>query len=291
MRPTRNPKPDINQYFKMTGFFQTRDDFSLFFNTLPSAAPKASIVFLHGVGEHIGRYEAIFQSFAAQGYSCFGFDQRGFGQSEGERGHINSFTEYVDDLARFIDEIVNKDAKMPVFLFGHSMGTLVTLVYALQYSTRIQGLIISSCPLKLASWFTNLGSFFADALSGIAPRLKISNMIHPNELTDDPQVIEAFMHDPLIVRDVSLNWLHEFKQAQETILLNANRILLPTLICHGDIDPIAAVAGAELLYEKLGSDDKSLIIFNGLKHELLNHLADKRTQVLKKMFEWLDKHC
>jgi alpha-beta hydrolase superfamily lysophospholipase len=279
------------QYFKMTGFFQTRDDLSLFFNTLPSASSKASIVFLHGVGEHIGRYEAIFQSFAAQGYSCFGFDQRGFGQSEDERGHINSFTEYVDDLARFIDEIVDKDIKKPVFLFGHSMGTLVTLVYALQYSTQIQGLIISSCPLKLASWITNLGSFFADALSGIAPWLKISNMIHPDELTDDPQVIEAFKHDPLIVRDVSLSWLHEFKQAQETILLNANRVLLPTLICHGNKDSIARVAGAELLYEKLGSNDKSLIIFDGLKHELFNHKAHERAQVLKTYIEWLDKRC
>jgi alpha-beta hydrolase superfamily lysophospholipase len=275
----------------MTGFFQTRNDLSLFFNTLPSASSKASVVFLHGVGEHIGRYEAIFRSFAAQGYSCFGFDQRGFGQSEGERGHINSFAEYVDDLARFIDEIVNKDAKIPVFLFGHSMGTLVTLAYALQYSTKIRGLVISSCPLKFAYWLANFGGLLADALSEIAPQVKIPNMIDPDELTDDPLVIEAFKHDPYIVKDVSLSWLHEFKLTQKNILLNANRILLPTLICHGDADPIAAAAGAELLYEKLGSDDKSLIIFNGLKHELLNHLSDERAQVLKKIFEWLDKHC
>lgn len=273
----------------MTGLFQTRDHLSLFFNTLPVASPRASIVFLHGVGEHIGRYETTFQAFAARGFSCFGFDQRGFGQSEGERGHVKAFADYVDDLARFIDEIVNTDPAKPVFIFAHSMGTIVALTYALHYSSTIRGLMIFSCPVAFASWFANFGGFFADALSGIAPRLKIPNMIDPDELTDDPLIIEAFKHDPYIVNNVSLSWLHEFKRAREAVLLNANRILLPTLICHGDADPIAAVAGAKLLYEKLGGDDRSLIIFDGLKHELLNHRANERAQILKNVFEWLDK--
>jgi alpha-beta hydrolase superfamily lysophospholipase len=273
------------------GFFRTRDNLSLFCHTLPTASSRASVVFLHGVGEHIGRYEAAFQSFANQGYSCSGFDQRGFGRSEGERGYINSFAEYADDLARFIAEIVNKDAAKPVFLFGHSMGTIVILAYALQYPSAIRGLIISSCPLKLKSWFANFGGFFAPSLSAIAPRLKIPNLIDANELTDDPAIIKNFKHDPYIVKSVSINWLLEFKLARENILLNANRILLPILICHGGEDRIADVAGAKLLYEKLGSNDKSLRVFDGLKHELLNHRPNERAQVLKQVFEWLDKHC
>ncbi|MDD5580025.1 MAG: lysophospholipase [Methylobacter sp.] len=272
------------------GFFQTTDNLSLFFNTLPVVSPKASIVFLHGVGEHIGRYQAAFQVFAHQGYSCFGFDQRGFGQSEGERGHIHSFAEYVADLAGFIAEIVIKDTAKPVFLFGHSMGTIVILAYALRYSSGIRGLMISSCPLKLVHWYANFGGCVADRLSGIAPRLKIPNLINPNELTDDPVVIKALRHDPYIVKCVSANWLHEFKLARENILLNANRILLPTSICHGGEDHIAAVAGAKLLYEKLASADKTLTVFDSLKHELLNHRPSERAQVLKQAFEWLDKH-
>ncbi|MGZ8186045.1 MAG: alpha/beta hydrolase [Methylobacter sp.] len=272
-------------------FFQTRDHLSLFFTSLPVASPKASIVFLHGVGEHIGRYEAVFQSFAHQGYSCFGFDQRGFGRSEGERGHINSFAEYVDDLAGFITEIVVKDPGKPVFLFGHSMGAIVILAYALKHSVEIRGLMIFSCPLKLAHWYANFGGSFTEALSGIAPRLKIPNLINPNELTDDPGIIKAFKHDPYIVKYVSINWLHEFKLARENILLNANRILLPVLICHGGEDHIAAIAGAKLLYEKLPSDDKELTVFEGLKHELLNHKPNERVQVLRRTFEWLDKYC
>lgn len=273
-------------------FFQAKDDVSLFYDTLSAISPKASVVFLHGVGEHIGRYEAIFKLFAEQGYSCFGFDQRGFGRSEGKRGHVNSFTDYVDDLAQFIAEIVNRDAPFkPVFLFGHSMGTIVVLSYALQYAFPIQGSIISSCPLKLACWLADVGSFFADGLSAVAPQLNIPNLIDPAELTYDPQVIEAFRHDPFIVRTVSINWLHEFKLARGNILHNADRILLPTLICHGSGDHIASIAGAKSLYEKLGSEDKSLAVFDGLKHELLNHRPDERAEVLRTVFEWLDRHC
>ncbi len=272
-------------------FFQTKDNLSLFYNTLPLASSRASVVFLHGMGEHIGRYEAAFQSFANQGYSCFGFDQRGFGRSEGERGHINSFADYVDDLATFIAEIVVNDTVKPVFLFGHSMGTIVSLTYALQHSSEIRGLMISSCPLKLAYWFANFGGFFVEALSGIAPRLKIPNQIDPAELTDDPRIIKAFEYDPCIVKSVSVNWLHEFTLARGNILRNANRIFLPTLICHGSDDHIASVAGAKLLYEKLRSDDKSITVFDGLKHELLNHRPNERAQVLKLVFDWLDRQC
>jgi alpha-beta hydrolase superfamily lysophospholipase len=273
-------------------FFQAKGNTPLFFTTLPVPSQKASVVFLHGVGEHIGRYEAIFESFAEQGYSCYGFDQRGFGRSEGKRGHIGSFIDYVDDLAQFISEVVNKDDSFkPVFLFGHSMGTIVILAYALRYSCHIQGLIISSCPLKLAYRFADMGSFLADALSGIAPRLNIPNLIDPAELTDDPQMIEAFKHDPHIVKTVSINWLHEFKLARENILHEAGRILVPTLICHGSGDRIASIAGAYSLYEKLGSEDKSLAVFDGLKHELLNHRPNEKAQVLKKVLGWLNARC
>lgn len=272
-------------------FFQTRDNLALYFNKLPVSTPKASIVFLHGVGEHIGRYEAVFRSFANQGFSCFGFDQRGFGRSEGKRGHIDAFSDYVDDLAGFISEIVCQNTAEPVFLFGHSMGTIVVLAYALQPSSKIRGLIIASCPLKIAHWFENYGGFFAEALSGITPRLRIPTLIDPAELTNDPRVIKAFNNDPDIVKNVSVSWLHEFKLARQNILLNANRILLPTLICHGGADHIAALSSAKLLYEELRSDDKSLSVFEGLKHELLNHSPDKSADVLNRIFEWLDKHC
>ncbi|MGR8980990.1 MAG: alpha/beta hydrolase [Gammaproteobacteria bacterium] len=272
------------------GFFQIGDNLALYFTTLPADSAKASVVFVHGVGEHIGRYEAAFHSFAGQGYSCYGFDLRGFGRSGGERGHIHAFADYVEDLAGFIAKIVVKDTAKPVFLFGHSMGTIVALTYALQSPSAVRGLIVSSCPLDLAGWFANFGGFVGKTFSGIAPRLKIPTLIDPEDLTDDSRIIADFNQDPLIVDKVSVNWLHQFTQAREQIRHTANRILLPSLICHGSCDQIAAVSGAKRLYEQLGSPDKTLSVFDGFKHELLNHKPDETKKVLKEIFDWLEKH-
>jgi alpha-beta hydrolase superfamily lysophospholipase len=272
-------------------FFQTTDRLSLHIKTLPAAEPKASVVFVHGVGEHIGRYDAAFAAFASHGYSCFGFDQRGFGRSEGERGHVEAFSDYAEDLAKFIAAIVSKAKGRPVFLFGHSMGSLVVLSYALQYAPPVQGLIIFSCPLKLAYWHANRSGFIADALIGIAPRLKVPNLIDIRELSNDPSVIKAFKHDPLRVNKVSVSWLREFKRARENILLNAHRILIPTLISHGSADRITDAAGSTMLYERLGGVDKSLTVYAGLKHELLNHRPADRIEVLKHTLQWLDERC
>jgi alpha-beta hydrolase superfamily lysophospholipase len=273
-----------------TGFFRTRDKLSLYYYARTASSPKASIVFLHGVGEHIGRYTPVFQAFAAQGYSCYGFDQRGFGRSEGQRGHVHAFQDYVDDVARFIEQIVVKDDSRPLFLFGHSMGSIILLNYALQHATGLKGLLVFSCPLQLASWFARSGGFIAGLLSGIAPRLRIPSLIDLAELTDDPRVIDDFKHDPYRVENVTIGWLHQFTLARENIGRNAGRILLPSLICHGGDDRIAGVSGAQSLYERLGSSDKSLIIYAGFKHELLNHKPDESALVLKATVEWLDRH-
>jgi alpha-beta hydrolase superfamily lysophospholipase len=271
------------------GFFQTRDKLSLFYHRQAAFSPKASIVFLHGVGEHIGRYEPAFLAFAEQGYSCYGFDQRGFGRSEGKRGHVHIFQDYVDDVAEFLNQIVLKDAARPIFLFGHSMGSIIQLTYALHPEAAIQGLLIFSCPLQLASWFAGFSGVLAGILSTIAPQLRIPSLIDLAELTDDPRVIDNFEHDPYRLDTVTVGWLHQFTLARENIGRNAGRISLPALICHGGDDRIAAASGAQALYGRLGSGDKSLTVYAGFKHELLNHKPDESAKVLKDVFEWLDK--
>lgn len=268
-------------------FFRTNDQLALYFKATTVKPSKASIVFVHGVGEHIGRYAETFQDFSEQGYSCFGFDQRGFGRSEGERGHINSFSDYVEDLAKFIDDIVIQEPAKAVFLLGHSMGSIVALAYALKYATKIQGLLIFSCPLKLASYSANLGGFIAQGGSIIMPKLKLPNLIDPQALSNNLTNIQAFITDPYAFNKVSINWLREFKLARAHVLNHAQHIMLPVLINHGDADHIAALSGAKALFAALGTTDKTLHVYPGLKHELLNHCPAEKAKVLEQTFEWL----
>ncbi len=271
-------------------FFRTNDQLSLYFKASISKSSKVSIVFVHGVGEHIGRYAETFQAFSAQGYSCFGFDQRGFGRSKGEPGHIEAFSDYVEDLAKFIDDVVVKEPAKAIFLLGHSMGSIVALAYALKYATKIQGLLIFSCPLQLVSYSAHLGGFIAQGLSVIMPKLKVPNFIDPQMLSDNSTNIQAFVADPYAFNKVSINWLREFKSARAYVLNHAQYIVLPVLINHGDADEIAALSGAKTLFAALGTHDKTLRIYPGLKHELLNHCPAERAKVLEQTFEWLMQH-
>ena len=132
------------------GHFLASDDISLYLTGEPDVASKAAIVFLHGLGEHIARYEAVFEDFAGQASGCFGFDQRGFGRSGGERGHVDSFSRYIGDLTRVINWVSAEMPGKPILLFGHSMGSIVVLSYALQRSPVIRGVLVFSCPLLLA---------------------------------------------------------------------------------------------------------------------------------------------
>lgn len=270
-------------------YFHTYDQLALYFTAVLVEPDQASIVFVHGVGEHIGRYAEAFQIFSQQGYSCFGFDQRGFGRSEGERGHINAFSDYVDDLAKFIDEIVRPESSNNIFILGHSMGSIVELAYAEKYPTKIQGLLIFSCPLIFVSNAANFGNFIAQGLAIVMPELKLPNLIDPQALSDNTANIQAFSVDPCAFKQVSVNWVHEFKLARVTVLEDAGQIVMPVLINHGEADTIAAVSGAQALFEALGSRDKILKCYPGLKHELLNHCPAARAKVLEQTFEWLKR--
>lgn len=269
-------------------YFRTYDQLALYYTTTLVESGKASIVFVHGVGEHIGRYAEAFQAFSEQGYNCFGFDQRGFGRSEGKRGHVNAFSDYVEDLAKFIDEIVRQKAGKPVFLLGHSMGSIVVLAYALKYSKNLQGLLLLSCPLQLVSNAANFGGLLAEIFAFAMPELKLPNLINPRCLSNNVENIQAFIADPYAYKKVSVNWLREFRLARTHALKHAGQIKLPLLINHGDADTIAALGGAQALLAELGSQDKTLYVYPGLKHELLNHYPAEREKVLTQTFAWLN---
>lgn len=272
----------------MSTFFNTHDHLKLYMHANQMAESRASIVFVHGVGEHIGRYTEAFQAFAEQGYSCFGFDQRGFGQSEGERGHIHAFSDYVEDLAKFIDEIVVPESPNPIFLLGHSMGSIVALSYALNYETKVQGLLIFSCPLELAGNISKLGALLVKFWpAAILPTLQIPNCIDSLALSDNLANIQELGADPYAYNKVSINWLREFGIARNTVAAQAKHLNLPIVINHGDQDSIAALNGAKSLFALLRAENKTLLIYSGLKHELLNHSPAERSKVLASNFNWL----
>lgn len=271
------------------GFFSANDGLALRFESQAPPGAKAAIVFMHGLGEHIGRYQAVFEFFSRQGYACFGFDQRGFGLSPGERGHIDSFAQYVDDLDCFIRRVSAELPGKPLYLFGHSMGAVVVLSYALRDGLPIRAMLVFSCPLRLAQWPGRVFGHWAAKLAAFFPKLKLPNLLDPQELSNNPALIQAYLDDPLVEKSVSLKWLREFDLACGHIRAQASQITLPILLAHGACDRIADVAGAEWLFRHLGSQDKTLQIYAGMKHELLNHRQSDSEKVLEAALAWLGR--
>ena len=113
----------------------------------PEETLKAKLIIVHGAGEHIDRYENLVNALPESGYVVVGYDQRGHGRSEGQRGHINSWDEYRGDLEVFIDEVNQMYPEIPVFVLGHSLGSLIVLDYIIHQTEGIKGAIISGTAL------------------------------------------------------------------------------------------------------------------------------------------------
>ncbi|MCG8529886.1 MAG: lysophospholipase, partial [Desulfovibrionales bacterium] len=114
------------------GYFTGKNGIDIFTQTwIPPMAPKARLAIVHGLGEHSGRYQNLIAALAPLPISIHALDHRGHGKSAGKRGHINAFSDYTEDLDRFLDEITTPP--LPTFVLGHSLGGLIALSHALDH--------------------------------------------------------------------------------------------------------------------------------------------------------------
>ena len=254
-----------------TTTLKSSDGLSLFSRSwLPDSSPLATLAIVHGLGEHSERYNHVGDYFAKRGYAVFAIDLRGHGRSEGRRGHINHFDEYLDDAQSLVDYTQSQAPNLPLFLLGHSMGGLIALTYALK---RPQGLaaVIASGPglrmrMEVPAWKITLGK----AMSSVFPSLSMPNGIDPNHISRDPKIVAAYISDPLNHDKVTARWYTEFVNAGEWALQNADKLSIPALILQGGDDPIVDPGGAKAFFDGIRHNNKRHIEYPGLYHEILN---------------------
>jgi alpha-beta hydrolase superfamily lysophospholipase len=255
----------------------------------PSGPARALLVLAHGYAEHIGRYEHVAGFFQGRGFIFYAFDQAGHGKSDGRRGHVNAFGDYISDLKRFVAFAQEREPRLPTFLLGHSQGGLVSLAYGVGQPTELRGIVVSGPALRLAmpvpAWKLNLGK----ALSGVVPTLAMPNGIPSDFLTHDPLISGAYARqDPLVFKVATARWATEFFRAQTETLAAAPRLTLPCLLLHGGDDRIASPEGTRQFFAAAGASDKTLKIYDGFYHEIFNEIG--KEQVLADVAQWLEKH-
>jgi acylglycerol lipase len=253
----------------------------------PSAGkPRAVVVIVPGFNSHSGYYQWVADQFVSHGLAVYAIDLRGRGNSDGERFYVQAFADYVNDVATFITIAKSHEPGLPVFLLGHSAGGVVSCIYTLEHQAELAGLICESFAHEVPA--PDFALAVLKGLSHVAPHahvLKLNN----EDFSRDPKVVEAMNSDPLIAHEVQpTQTVAEMVRADERLKQEFSLITIPVLILHGTADKATKPSGSQRFYDMAGSTDKTLKLYEGHFHDLLNDL-DKEV-VMADIQQWVDQH-
>jgi acylglycerol lipase len=268
------------------GRFDGVGDVGIFWQAwLPESAPDAVVVLAHGASEHSARYDWVGGQLAAHGYALYALDHRGHGRSEGQRAFIDRMDNVVADLDALVDIASAAHPDVPLFLLGHSMGGCVSLAYSFHHQDRLDGLALSA-PLAALAAASPITRAVGRLLSEVAPRLGILG-IDSSAVSRDPDVVRDYDEDPLNFHGrLPARTCEELAATIRRLPEEVERLTLPILTMHGSADTLTPPEGSEMVYERAGSEDKQIIRYDGLYHELLNE--PERERVLGDITRWLE---
>jgi acylglycerol lipase len=271
---------------QINGFFRGQESFKLYYQGwLPEKNPEAIIFIVHGLAENSGRYNETAAFLAKEGYAVFCHDHQGHGLSEGKRGYIKHFSTYAEDLTGFIDDTLEKYPEIPVFLLGHSIGGTIAISYCLKNQEKIKGLILSAPALQRGESIKGWQVVLTKILSVISPKAGVDRL-DSSTISKDRDVVNAYRNDELVYTGkLSARLCSEILKTMDTLPRETAKIELPVLIMHGADDRLVSPDGSRNIYETIGSDDKTLKIYQGLYHEIMNE--PERDMVYKDVAEWI----
>ncbi|MEW6263072.1 MAG: lysophospholipase [Thermodesulfobacteriota bacterium] len=272
----------------INGSLTSADGLDLFYRYLVSPDERARLVIAHGLGEHSGRYGHVYEWLRPKGYSFWALDHRGHGRSQGRKGHVLDFKEYLTDLGLLIQRVrENLPAGRKVFLLGHSLGGLIALRFALEYPELINGVIASSPALGVAMAVPAVKSALGRLMSSIWPTLGLASGLDPNLISRDPETVAAYRNDSLVHDRVTARWFTEFTSSQQKTQEQAASMKTPTLLQVAGADGLVSPLAAKEFFDRLGLADKTLHVYEGLYHEIYNERPEDRARVLRDLEAWL----
>lgn len=241
---------------------------------------KGWIVIVHGLGEHIGRYEKLVNGLLERDFGVIGFDLKGHGKSEGKRGHLS-----IEEAIELINELTNDIEKFHIF--GHSLGGLIAIRYTQEFMKKLESLVVSSPALYLKPSLTQ--KLLMNIFTVIYPFLTVRNGIDPKFLSRNKKAVEKYINDELVHDKISVklgkSLLNNIQLAHE----KAKFITIPTLILVGTEDKVTPPIGSYSFFEKLGTpeDQKLLKKFEGAFHEIFEDQEHHR-DFYQQIFDWFE---
>jgi len=254
----------------------------------PTPPLRGTVALVHGFGEHSGRYTYLVDALTAQGYAVCALDHRGHGRSPGRRGHVDRWDDYREDIGGLLQLCRQAEPATPLFLFGHSLGGLMVLNYAIHAPAGLRG-VVASAPALAPAKVSPLLFYAAKALSAIKPDFGLDTGIDAGTISRDAAEVKRYAGDPLTHSQATARLGTELEKTQVWTQAHAGDLQVPVLIYHGDGDRLVPIEGSRTFYSNLTLADKQFIEWPGGYHE--SHNDVHRQAVFTAVNTWLDAHC
>ena len=245
----------------------------------PSGAVAGAVLLTHGYAEHAGRYDEVVDALVARSLLVARYDLRGHGHSEGPRGHVDRFSEYIEDATALLGQLRKdaafRDAGAPVLL-GHSLGGLISFHLALSDPGSFRAVVLSSPFFGLALAVPAPKRLAGRVLSRILPKVGLPSGLRGADLTHDAVKARAYDEDPMLVPKATARWFTEAMKAQADAFERAPSMQLPIAIFAGAEDKVASTPAAEALFARIGSSNKRFEALAGQYHEIFNEVDRAR---------------
>jgi alpha-beta hydrolase superfamily lysophospholipase len=255
----------------------------------PDAGPRGVVVFVHGLGEHIGRYPHVGAAFAQAGYAFIGFDLRGHGKTPGPRGYAPSFEAIMRDIGEvFALARARYPKDVPYFQYGHSLGGLLTAAYHLYARPKVAGVVLGSPGFASPLLEQKAKVLLIRALNSLLPKMIVNTELDVNTISRDTRVVQAYVDDPLVHDKTSLSFGKAGLDAIDYAFKHAPELSAPLLIMHGSGDRLTYPRGGQAFLRLVASQDAEFKSWDGLYHELHNEPEQKL--VIQAVIDWMDAH-
>ena len=271
--------------------FQTKDGLTLYTEyALPQDEPKAVVLLVHGYGEHSGRYQHVIARLTASGYAVYTLDHRGHGKSEGVRAYCDYMDQFVEDLKIYFDHMKAAQPGKKRIVLGHSMGALISLAFTERYQSEIDALAISGAPVNADANVSPALVMVGKVLTHLVPKMHLLPSSGAGILSRDPEIDIAWDNDPLTnKKPMRVRLGVEMNNMARSVRDHLADLRLPILIMHGTEDKLVNPSGSQLAYDKVSSKDKTLKLYPGMRHEIMNEIG--KEAVLDEIVTWLDQHA
>jgi len=242
--------------------------------------PRAAIVMIHGLCEHQGRYDYVAGYLNRQGFGTYRFDLRGHGRSGGPRTYYSHEEEIIKDAKVFVDLALKENPGLPVFVFGHSLGGYAAAYFGTKWPGLVKGFVTTG------AWTRDNKEALIGIPDGLDPNFETDNTL-ADAVCSDRAVVEAYKNDPYTQPKVTLGLFYAVKKGHAWMKENATLFTDPVIVMHGASDMIVSEKDSRDFFGEIGSEDKSLFIYSGLWHEILNEPCKDR--ILGDITEWLNE--